>query len=203
MPARSKSFEALVPSLASVLLGLFLASTTASSEAPRRDAAQPLDPRRVPLTDQKGSQFTIDGLRGRPIVVTFVATTCDDACPLINAWFARLQRRLLRRHLKATLLSITLDPEFDTPAVMGRLGRTLGADPSVWRFSSGSVDGVRSILRAFRVTMARDARGLPDEHTTFVYILDRNEHLAETLLASSHLSDDVIAALDGGRLADR
>ena len=67
---------------------------------------------------------------------------------------------------------MTLDPVYDTPFVMTREARRFGADSRVWRFASGRAGAVRALMRAFGVVTIRDEAGVPDEHTTFVYVLD-------------------------------
>ena len=66
------------------------------------------------LVDQRGTPFTLRGLRGEPVVLAFVATRCSDACPIADAMFAQLARRGVR----AQFVTITLDPSYDTPFVM-------------------------------------------------------------------------------------
>ncbi|MBV8727652.1 MAG: SCO family protein, partial [Candidatus Eremiobacteraeota bacterium] len=62
------------------------------------------------LQDQRGVPFDLQMLRGTPVVVTFIATHCRDACPLVNAQFEQLQRQLQRTHVPIRLVTLTLDP---------------------------------------------------------------------------------------------
>jgi protein SCO1/2 len=154
--------------------------------APPVRAAQPPQ-----LIDQTGRRFTLDQLRGTPLVVAFVATRCTSACPLINARFARAQDVFAQQHMNARLLTITLDPKHDSPAVMRRLAKRFGADPKRWLVASGSVSDVTRIMNAFGVAAREGADGVPDEHTTFVYVFDRNGVLRERIFASSTLEDQL------------
>src|SRR5665213_993702 len=90
--------------------------------------AQAADPTHVALVDQTGARFTFADLRGGPVIVTFVATRCSDACPIADSIFARLAQR----NLRARLVTITLDPRYDTPFVMAHYARELGADRRRW-----------------------------------------------------------------------
>ena len=162
---------------AAVLAGIVFAL------APPAHAAMP-----TRLVDQNGHIFTLDSLRGRPLIVTFVAATCTQACPLINARFARAQQVFAQEHLDARLLTITLEPEKDTPAVMRGLAIKFGADSKRWIVASGRVPDVRAIVKAFGVRTG-------DEHTTFVYVFDRNGILREQLLASTNLEGQLAADL--------
>ncbi len=153
------------------------------------------DPRAIPLVDQRGVSFTLADLKGQPVAVTFVASRCTDVCPISNAEFATLAQRLERAGTKATLVTITLDPGYDTPFVMSRLAHEMKADPLRWRMASGSPADVTALMHAFGVTAKQNKAGIPDAHSSFVYILDRNGRLHRTLLLSTHLPDDAARAL--------
>ena len=157
------------------------------------DAREP-DPRLITLVDQRGAAFRIADLTEKRTAIIFIATRCTDACPIADAEFYRLYTRL-RRDSGARLLTITLDPGYDTPFVMSVAARRFAADPNVWRFASGQPDDVRRLLRAFGVVSKKDEHGVPDVHTTFVYVLDRKARLAQTLLLSNRTPDEVERAL--------
>jgi protein SCO1/2 len=158
-------------------------------------AANAEDPRQIPLVDQDGMVFRLAGLRGEPVVLTFVASRCRDACPLADALFARLSSRLAHDGLPARLVTITLDPDYDTPRVMARVARRYRAVANLWRFASGKPADVRRLMRALGVETTQDPRGIPELHTTFAYILDRRIRLADTLFLSPDLVNEVEDAL--------
>jgi protein SCO1/2 len=143
------------------------------------------------LVDQGGRGFTFASLRGKPLVVTFVAAHCTDACPLVNAQFQQAGELFAARHIDARLLTITLDPENDPPAVMRDLARRFSADPRHWIVASGRVNDVHAIMREFGVQTQRGPDGYADVHTTFVYILDRHGRLFKTMLASTMLGTQI------------
>jgi cytochrome oxidase Cu insertion factor (SCO1/SenC/PrrC family) len=153
------------------------------------------DPRHLRLVDQRGSVFTLAEMRGQPTFITFVATRCTDACPIAIAAFARLARRIDGAHAHARLLTITLDPDYDTPFVMARLARTLRADPRRWRFASGDRASVYALMHAFGVVTQADAKGVPDVHSTFVYLLDRRARLARMFLLSEGFENEALRSV--------
>jgi protein SCO1/2 len=153
------------------------------------------DPRQIPLVDQRGASFTLAALKGRAVAVTFVASRCSDVCPISNAAFQTLARRLASSGSNATLVTITLDPGYDTPFVMSRVARAMDADPNRWRVASGAPQDVASLMHAFGVTVRNDKAGIPEEHSSFVYVFDRDGRLRRTLLLSTHVVDDAAAAL--------
>lgn len=97
------------------------------------------------LTDQQGRTVTAGDLRGRVAAVNFIYTRCPlpDICPRLSANFAALQRRFGDRVL---LLSVTVDPDYDTPAVLADYARRWSADPGGWRFLTGDVAGLAAAL---------------------------------------------------------
>jgi len=131
--------------------------------------------------------------------VTFVASRCNDACPIANAEFARLAQQLRRDRVALRLLTITMDPAYDTPFVMAGIARQYRADPARWQFCSGPPSEVRRVMAAFGVVTERGRDGVPDVHSTFVYVLDEHGRVAQKLLLSTTLPDDAERALKEGR----
>lgn len=92
------------------------------------------------LTDQMERPVRSDELRGTVIVANFVYTSCKDVCPLLSNQMQNLGEQLRREGLlgpRVQLLSITVDPARDTPAVLRAYAARFGADLSVWRFLTG------------------------------------------------------------------
>ncbi len=148
-----------------------------------------------PLIDQQGNAFTLNDLRGEPVVVTFVAARCTDACPLIDAQIATASRDPRARSANVRFLTLTLDPEHDTPATMRALAKRFDARSPRWLLASGNPSTIHALMRRFNVVAERGSDGVPEMHTTFVYVLNARGELAQTLLASPDLSDDVFRAV--------
>jgi cytochrome oxidase Cu insertion factor (SCO1/SenC/PrrC family) len=164
--------------------------------------ARESDPRALSFVDQRGARFTLGALRGRPSLVTFVATRCSDTCPIATALFSRLRDRLRREHIDATLVELTLDPEYDTPFVMQRYARAY-SDGAVadWRFASGAPADVHALMRSFGITAQRGVRGIPDVHSSFVYVLDDRARLTRTLPLSTNLVNEAVRVLRPAEVA--
>jgi len=92
------------------------------------------------LTDQDGIPFRASDLRGRLTAINFIYSRCPlpEVCPRLAAGFASLQRRF-RTEMphRLALVSVTLDPTYDQPAVLKQYAESLAADPSRWRFLTG------------------------------------------------------------------
>jgi protein SCO1/2 len=145
------------------------------------------------LIDQTGHTFTLESLRGRPLVVTFISAHCTDACPLINAQFSDAATQIARRHLSTRLLTITLDPAHDPPSLMRTLATRFDANPHYWLLASGPPKDVDAILNDYGVIARPGKSGYREAHTTFVYVFEADGKLEKTLLASTNLADDIVA----------
>lgn len=112
----------------------------------------------VKLVNHDGRPLSPRQFRGRALVVTFIYTRCPlpDQCPLLSANFARLNSALLADEglrKRAHLLSVTLDPEYDRPAVLKSYGATYaGGRFDNWDFATGDPAEVRRLAEFFGLT---------------------------------------------------
>jgi protein SCO1/2 len=93
------------------------------------------------LTDQQGREVRFDQFRGKVLAIDFIYTRCPlpDVCPRLSANFAALQRRFQESLGKdLVLLSVTVDPDFDTPAVLADYAKRWSAGNG-WHFLTGDV----------------------------------------------------------------
>lgn len=110
------------------------------------------------LTDQKGRPYGLDDLKGRVWVADFVFTSCPTVCPKLTEQMAKIQRR--SRHLGQAfhLVTITVDPENDTPEVLAKYAATYHADYSRWSFLTGKLGDVEAtIVKGFKIAMGKEA----------------------------------------------
>ena len=104
------------------------------------------------LTDQQGRLTRLSDFRGKTVVVNFIYTRCPmpDVCPRLSAGFAFLQKKLAARiGSELILLSITLDPVYDTPQVLSDYAAKWHADKMAWRLLTGSKALVHQIAEQF------------------------------------------------------
>lgn len=104
----------------------------------------------VTLRDQAGRPVPVRELLGAsgPLAVNFIFATCTTICPVMTATFAQMRRELGPEADRIRLVSITIDPEHDTPAVLAEYAERFGAS-SGWSFLTGSPGDVERVLRAF------------------------------------------------------
>ena len=103
----------------------------------------------VQLIDRHGRPFDLRRqLQGHSLVLQFIFTSCTTICPVLSAALAAAQDDLARLDPGVRLVSISIDPEHDTPEVLAAFARDLGAGPH-WRFLTGSPDDIMRVLKAF------------------------------------------------------
>jgi len=113
------------------------------------------------LVDQTGTKVTEADLAGKVTAVSFIYTSCTDICPMITTIMGTVQDQLRREGLLGAdvqLLSISVDPERDTPEVLARYAREHGADTDTWRFLTGDVAQIRNtVVSGFMLGMTKHA----------------------------------------------
>jgi protein SCO1/2 len=125
------------------------------------------------LMSQDGKPFSTEKTRGKVVLVTFIFTTCPDVCPFLTAKFAQIQRAVAKeRPDDLFLLSITTDPEIDTPQVLKAYAGRYNANLKSWAFLTGSEKDLAAVWRSFGVTVKRRDRGLV-QHTGLTTLIDR------------------------------
>jgi protein SCO1 len=115
--------------------------------------AEPVEARRIPdiqLTDQRGHQarFLSDVLRQRVAIVSFIYTSCETTCPLVGATVAAIADDFQREGANLAIVSISVDPDFDTPARLLAWRERFGDLPQ-WTLLTGPRREVEQLLRAF------------------------------------------------------
>jgi protein SCO1/2 len=125
------------------------------------------------LTSQDGAEVTLRDFRGKVVAVSFIYTSCPDVCPMLSDKLARVQDALGPDFgSRVAFLSITVDPEHDTPAVLKEYAEALDADLAGWSFLTGEPAAVREVARRYGVAVAPAADGQVD-HTLLTTLIDR------------------------------
>jgi protein SCO1/2 len=126
------------------------------------------------LTTQDGKRLSLKDLGGRVVGITFIYTGCVDTCPLLTAKMARLQTDLGSGFgPKVFFISITVDPERDTPAVLKHYAAAHGVNTAGWAFLTGSSAEIRDVAKRYGVYYKKMPSGDVD-HTFLTSLVDRN-----------------------------
>ena len=124
------------------------------------------------LLNQEGNRFDSTTLHGKVVVLNFIFTTCTDVCPLFTANLAQLQRTLKNEQGNVFFVSISIDPEVDSPKVLKSYAQRYGADFQNWAFLTGGEAQLQQVWKSFDVRVIKKGRGLV-QHTSLTTVIDR------------------------------
>jgi protein SCO1/2 len=104
----------------------------------------------VPLVAMDGSRTALaDALNdGGPVLVNFIFTTCNTICPVLTATFSQAQKSLAVEAPGLRFVSISIDPEYDTPSKLREYANRFNAGPD-WQFLTGEVEQIIAVQQAF------------------------------------------------------
>jgi protein SCO1/2 len=141
-----------------------------SNTAVRRSMVNPVVPH-LALVRDDGTKVSLDQELGddRPVVLNFIFTTCTTICPMTSQVFSMLQRQLGDDRARVHLVSISIDPEQDTPARLREYAARFKAGAG-WQHYTGTLQASIAVQQAFGVylgdksthspvTLVRGARG--------------------------------------------
>jgi protein SCO1 len=97
------------------------------------------------LTDENNRAVTRDELRGKILAVSFIFTSCGTTCPEVSRRMVEIQK-LTAGNADVKLLSLTVDPRDDTPAVLAKWAARFGADTNRWALLTGDETQVHRLI---------------------------------------------------------
>lgn len=127
------------------------------------------------LTDQQGRAVSRETLAGGAWVADFIFTRCAGQCPMMTTQMARVARTL-DSSVPVTLVSISVDPAWDTPEVLARHAAQVGVADIPWVFLTGEPEQIARLCRdGFKLAFG-EADGTTEEpitHSTRLVLVDR------------------------------
>ena len=150
MDSRSNAYRKLFRSgLVLVLLfvgyGLFLINRSGSGGSAAPSTA-PLPVLRtissMDLVDQEGEPVNLQTFRGQPWFANIIFTRCPGPCARMTQKMRQLQEALPAEASEVQLVSLTTDPDFDTPEVLSQYARKFQADTQTWKFLTGTKEEI-------------------------------------------------------------
>lgn len=153
------------------------------------------------LVDQDGRTRRISEWQGKTIAVTFVYTRCPlpDFCPLIDKHFAAVQQAIAGDANAASrmhLLSVSFDPDHDTPEVLRGHAKRVGADPAVWTWLTGTRETLEVLTKTFGISlMGGDGPAGDIVHNLRTVVIDRQGRVAQVFNGNSWQPEELLAAL--------
>jgi protein SCO1/2 len=120
------------------------------------------------LTERSGEPFGTENLRGRVHVFDFIFTSCQGPCPVMAVNMGDLYRSFAASE-QVRFVSITVDPDFDSPEVLEQYAQDQGVTDDRWLFLRGDVDTVAALCENGFLLAADD---LPGGHSTKFVLVD-------------------------------
>jgi protein SCO1/2 len=129
--------------------------------------------------DQNGNSVTNESLKGKVWLTHFLFTRCPNICPPMTANLAKVQREIEKEKTPATMVSFTVDPEFDKADVLKKFGQDHGANLTNWYFLTGysSTDVQKLAVDSFKGQVSKVDSNDPDtvlfNHPSQFYLVDQ------------------------------
>lgn len=156
------------------------------------------------LQMENGADFQWSSLRGKFVIVNFHFTRCPTICKELMLKTQEVQKRVRGLGDKVAIISISVDPEADTPAVLSSFALQLKANPIVWRFLTGKKEDVENIVKNyFKSPMERDSNASVFDiaHSGSFYLIDDQGWLRSTYGTSKDSMDRMM--IDLGLMVNR
>lgn len=154
------------------------------------------------LTCADGATRKVSDYRGRLLLITFIFTRCPlpDFCPRMDAHFTQVQasiKRQPRLRDAVRLLSISFDPDYDTPEVLRAHAARVGAEPALWQYATAPRAAVDAFGAHFGLTVQRQGTdGSNITHNLRTVLVGRDGALAKTYNGSQWSPSEVVADLE-------
>lgn len=130
-------------------------------ECPPSDSSQHFIPE-FRFINQDGKQFGRAEMKGKITIVDFFFTSCPSICPVMSKEMERVNDHFRDEPL-VQILSISIDPTFDTPEILKAYAEEHHAIPGKWQFLSGTKEETFQLARCGFVLPALDGNGVPDD----------------------------------------
>jgi protein SCO1/2 len=156
----------------------------------------------IELVNQDGQTVRLSEFRGKALLLTFIYTRCPmpNFCPRLSNLFASVNRELAKsrkEYERTRLLSVSIDPKHDTPAVLRKYGLVyLNADPkgfAHWQFTAPSPENLRKLANAFSLMYVEEDDQI--SHTMSTVLIGPDGKLAKAWIMSDWTVAEAIAAI--------
>lgn len=159
----------LVNAVLLAVIFYLLPKTMMRIRMPKEPAAAPVLAALSPfgLTRESGEAFSSEALKGRPWVASFLFTRCPGQCPMLSERLGKLQQTLQK---DIRLISFSVDPAYDAPAVLQEYAKRFGADPERWIFLTGDLKTIARIQTELKLSNGEED---PNMHSLRFVLMDR------------------------------
>jgi protein SCO1 len=164
----------------------------------------------VELVNQDGKMVRLSEFRGKTLLLTFIYTRCPmpNFCPRLSSLFAAVNRELAKspkEYERTQLLSVSIDPKYDTPPVLRKYGLAyLNEDPkgfAHWQFTAPSPENLRKLADAFGLIYVEEDNQI--SHTMSTVLIGPDGKLAKTWNMSDWTVAEAMTAIQQVENASR
>jgi protein SCO1/2 len=152
------------------------------------------------FTDQNGKSLTRDDLLGKVWIADFIFVNCAGPCPIMTSKLADVQKQVARPDVK--LISFSVDPERDTPAVLKEYAHRFGADESRWHFLTGEKQKIYQTAADMKITAVPATDDAPIIHSELFLLVNRDGNVVG-VYHSNEESEMKRLIADAAELAER
>ena len=125
------------------------------------------------LYDAQNKEFSLQDLSGKIFVTDFIFTTCSGVCPLMTKNLKSVYGEFAAKD-EVHFVSVTVNPEFDSPQVLAEYAKKYGLDPLRWHFLTGSRESIQDLaIQGFKIGSVED----PVFHSTFLVLADKKAQI--------------------------
>jgi len=195
-PGTRVQFELKVGKTASVAQNVRVLESKTDLKLPLKPLQRVLIDQKMPsfsLIDQAGKTVRLSDFQGKVVVVDFIYTRCPlpDVCPRLSANFASVSKKLRGRDVE--FLSITIDPQFDTPAVLSEYARRWQAGES-WKFLTGTPEQIQEVAGLFGLIYWPEEGSIT--HTVATAVIGRDGTLVAKIDGAGYRPDQLLALVE-------
>ncbi len=121
------------------------------------------------LTNQYGETLMVEDLQGKVTLMNIIFTRCPGPCPKLSQDMAEWQEKV--KDLEdVQLISVTVDPEYDTPEVLAKYAESYGAIQGKWHFTTGNKDEIlRMVRKDLLLVVQNNPEEAVEEHGLFIH----------------------------------
>ncbi len=151
-----------------------------------------------PLTNQWGEAFGLTDFKGQVLAFTFIYTRCPlpNFCPRMTSHFLEVQRELPGRPdapERWRLLTVSFDPEHDSPAVLRAYATQHGCDPDRWLFATGAREELDALMEQFGLSYGR--LGETFDHNLRTVVVDPDGRIRRILVGNEWQPAELVSAM--------
>jgi len=143
-------------------------------------------------TDMNGETVTLSGTNGKARLLYFFFANCPDVCPPTTFVMSQVQDQLKEEGIfgkDVEFLSVTIDPERDTPELLKDYSERFDADPAGWKFLRGDEEATKKLAREYQILVEKDKDG-NFGHMNLIVLLDRDGQIRDWISANDYIELD-------------